>query len=267
MKLKVAIIDDEPLAREYLRSLLEHEDDIEIVAECVDGAEAIEAIRNNSLDLVFLDIQMPGQSGIEVIETIGVDRMPLVTFVTAFDSYALEAFNHHALDYLLKPFDEELFYASLTRARRRLVEKTNADLSMKLERFMTSYRGQTGPVGMSEVESTDGYIQRIPVKTGTRVELVPVAQIDWIEAADYYVILHVGSKSHLIRETMQWLEAKLNPAQFVRIHRGSIVQLDRIKELRSKETGDYVVRLSSGEELNMSRRRKQDLEKALGRPF
>lgn len=234
--LRVVIADDEPLARQRIEDLLAKEKGIEIAATAATGDEAVEAIRRVSPDLVFLDVQMPGKTGLEVVEAIGAEQMPLTIFITAYDQYALDAFDIAAVDYLVKPFDDERFAQSLQRARNRL---------RSLPR-----QGQ--------------YRERIPVESRGQVRVVPVARIDYITASGPYAELHVADKTYAVRQRMQTLEEQLDPAVFFRIHRSAIVRLDRIDTLLHRGGGDYALRLKDGTELDVSRGRREELEQRLG---
>lgn len=236
--LKALIVDDEHLARQRVRQLLERESDIELAGECENGVEAVEAIEAKHPDLVFLDIQMPELDGFGVIEQLGPKRMPATIFVTAFDRHALRAFEAHALDYLLKPFDAERFKAALERARRWL--QGDRDLA-RLEALVEQLR--------REQPHTDRFL----VKSEDRHVLVRAAQIQWIEAEDNYVRLHVEGTSHLLRQTMTGMLGRLDPRQFRRIHRSAIVNLDAIRELQPWSGGDHLVIMRDGTKLTLSR--------------
>jgi two-component system LytT family response regulator len=251
----VLIADDEPLARERLRTLLAREEWLEVVAECPNGPAAIESIGRLQPDLVFLDVQMPGATGFDVIEAVGAARMPLVVFVTAFDKYALRAFDVHALDYLLKPFDRERFQQALERARQQLERRTNGDLERRLLELV------------QDLKPSSQRLERFVVKSGGRVFFVRADEIDWIEAAGNYVKLHVGSDAHLFRETMNTLEAQLDPDVFYRIHRSHIVNIERVKELQPWFNGEYVVFLRNGTRLTLSRGYREKLQERIGRPL
>lgn len=200
--IRVVIVDDEPIAREGIRTQLLREPDVEIVAECGDGFEAVETIRELSPELLFLDVQMPGIDGFEVVRTIGVDAMPAVVFVTAYDKYALKAFEVNAVDYLLKPFDSERFQKAFQRARAQIQRRTAEAINEKLQALLESIRPQ------------ERYLERMVVKSAGRIFFLPVSEIDWIESADNYVTLHSGRESHLIRETLTSLEAKWTRRSF-----------------------------------------------------
>ena len=249
---RVLIADDEPLARERLRMLLAREEWVEIAGECHNGAEAVTAIQKLRPDLVFLDVQMPGATGFDVIEAVGVAHMPPVVFVTAYDRYALRAFDVHALDYLLKPFDRERFQQALARARQHLERKDAGDLERRLLELVQDLR------------SSPQRPERFVIKSGGRVFFVRTDEIDWIEAAGNYVKLHVGSEAHLLRETMNSLEAQLDPDTFYRIHRCHIVNIERVKELQPWFNGEYVVFLRSGTRLTLSRGYREKLQDRLG---
>jgi len=248
-KLKVVVADDEPLARERIRRLLEPQPDVQLVGEARDGAEALTAIHAFSPDLVFLDVQMPEMSGFEVIDAVGAERMPLVIFVTAYDQHALKAFEVRALDYLLKPFDDERFTRTLERARRQIARA--ADPAERLRPLVNGGRGD-GP-------RTD----RLVVKSGGRLVFLPTADIDWVEADGNYVRVHAGTSAHLIRETMTSIEGRLDPERFVRIHRSRIVNLERVQEVQPWVNGEYAVLLRSGTRLALSRGYRQKLQARL----
>ena len=249
---RVLIADDEPLARERLRMLLAQESEVTIVAECQDGTETIAAIQDLQPDLVFLDVQMPGATGFDVIEAIGPARMPPVVFVTAYDRYALRAFDVSALDYLLKPFDRERFQQALARARQQVRQQTHGELERRLLALVH---------GLQEPSQR---VDRFVVKAGGRVYFVRTDEIDWIEAAGNYVKLHVGGETHLMRETMAGIEAQLDPDTFFRIHRCHIVNIERVRELQPWFNGEYVVCLKTGTRLTLSRGYREKLQQRLG---
>jgi two-component system, LytTR family, response regulator len=259
MKIRTMIVDDEPLARERLRKLLSQEPDIEIVAECADGHEAIKAIRKDAPALVFLDVQMPEVDGFGVISALGGGPVPIIIFVTAYDKFALRAFEVHALDYLLKPFDRERFGKALDRARVQIQKRQTDHLDARLTSLLEELKGG------GEEEAPPKYLDRLAVKSEGRVILLKTDDIDWIEAADNYVSLHIGGESHLHRETMASLESKLPPDKFIRISRSSIVNIDRIRELQPLFHGDHVVILRSGTKLTLSRTYRDKLNQLLGK--
>lgn len=249
MKIRTLIVDDEPLARERIRTLLEGEADIEVVAECANGLEALAMIQSARPELLFLDVQMPELDGFEVLQHLAHAPIPALIFVTAYDQYALRAFEVHALDYLLKPFDRERFEMALHRARQQLQHATTGDLNQRLRLLL------------EELQRERQYLDRFVVKSGGRVFFLKVDEIDWIEAAANYVRLQVGRESHLLRETIKALEAKLDPAKFLRLSRSTIVNLDRIKELQPwSNNGEYVVILKTGARLTSSRGYRERLE-------
>lgn len=242
MTIRTLIVDDEPLAREKLRSFLESEPDIEILTECRDGREALLAIESEKPDLVFLDIQMPELGGFEVLENVEPENLPAVIFVTAFDQYALKAFEVHAVDYLLKPFDRDRLRQALDRARRERDRQELGEVQKQLRALLADIDTQKPQ-----------FAERLVVKSAGRVVFVKVADIDWVDAAGNYVKLHVGGEGHLLRETMSHLEERLDPRRFLRIHRSTIVNIERIKELQQQFHGDYLVVLKSGQRLTLSR--------------
>ena len=251
--IRTLIVDDEPLARERIRLLLEKEPDLEIVGECSDGHEALAAIRSRSPDLMFLDIQMPELDGFGLLAQLDPGRLPAIIFVTAFDQFALRAFEVHALDYLLKPFDSERFQAAVQRARQWIQRNQAGGLDQRLSALLADLKGVS--------KAPD----RLAVKSGGRVLLLRIEDIDWVEAADNYVNLHLGKESHLLRETMNALEARLASDRFLRISRSTIVNLDRIKELQPMFHGEYAVILRDGTRLTLSRSHREKLSLLLGK--
>jgi two-component system LytT family response regulator len=257
-KIRTLIVDDEPLARRNLRLLLEKDPQIEVVDECRNGREAVKAIHALSPDLIFLDIQMPEMDGFDVLEHVGPDQIQAIIFVTAFDQYALKAFDVHALDYLLKPFDDERFAHALRRAKAQIEAREINRLSKRLLALLDERESQRA----SSSHRRD-YLTRLMIKVSGRVVLLKVDEIDFIEADGNYAKLHVGRKAHLLREKMHDLEQRLDPARFVRIHRSVIVNLDRIKEMHPHFNGDYIVVLDDGRQLRLSRTRRENLEARL----
>jgi len=257
-KIKTLIVDDEPLARRSLRLLLEGDSQIEILGECRNGKEAVKAIETSRPDLIFLDIQMPEMDGFDVIEHVGAEHVQAVVFVTAFDQYALKAFEVHALDYLLKPYDDLRFSQALQRAKLQIESREISKVSKRLLALLEERESQK-----SVSTSSKPYLTRLMIKLASRVVLLKVDDIDWIEADGNYAKLHVGKKAHLLREKMHDLEAQLDPQRFVRIHRSIIVNLERIKELHPHFNGDYVVVLEDGRQLKLSRSRREQLEARL----
>jgi two-component system LytT family response regulator len=247
-KIRVLIVDDEPIARRGIVQQLKGEQEIEIVGECADGMEAVDAIKTKSPDLVFLDVQMPEMDGFEVIEAVGVERMPRVIFVTAYDQYTLRAFEVHALDYLLKPFDRDRFVNALNHAKSSL---QRGEFNRQLIRLLDDRLAARKP------------LERLVIKSGGRIYFLNVEEVDWIEAADNYVELHVGRESHLLRETISGLAARLDPARFLRIRHSTIVNIERVKELRPLFRGEYLIVLRDGTELTSSRRYRKNLDAIL----
>lgn len=259
--LRALIVDDEPLARAGIRVLLERDPEIEVVGECADGAAAVRAVLEKKPDLLLLDVQMPEMDGFQVLRALPEERLPVVIFITAYDQYALKAFEVHALDYLLKPFDDERFERALSRARAQLRRKQVGEVNRSLAALLASYAlpgDEPDPPGAAP------YLSRLVVKSGGRIIFLDVDEVDWIEAADYYVRLHAGGKSHLLRERMATLETKLDPARFARIHRSAIVNLDRVRELQPWFRGQHMVILKDGTRLTLSRGRRALLEARLG---
>ncbi|MFN2445488.1 MAG: LytR/AlgR family response regulator transcription factor [Vicinamibacterales bacterium] len=254
-KIRTMVVDDEPVARERMVSLLQQEQDIELVGECADGQQAINAIQANHPDLVFLDVQMPACDGFRIIQQVGADRMPAVVFVTAYDEYALRAFEVHAIDYLLKPFGRDRFQQTLQHAREHLERQRAGDLGRRLLALV------------HDLKPEPQKLDRLVVKSGGRVFFLRTDDIDWIEAAGNYVRLHLGEEAHLFRETMNNMEGRLDLHRFVRIHRSHIVNTDRIKELQPWFNGEYVVVLQNGTRLTLSRGYRERLQERLGKGF
>ena len=257
-KIKTLIVDDEPLARRNLRLLLEKDPQIEILDECRNGRDAVKAINTLSPDLIFLDIQMPEMDGFDVLEHVGPEHIQAIIFVTAFDQYALKAFDVHALDYLLKPFDDERFAHALRRAKSQIEAREINRLSKRLLALLEERESER-----KDSIQQKNYLTRLMIKVSGRVVLLKVEEIDFIEADGNYAKLHVGRKAHLLREKMHDLEGRLDPAKFVRIHRSIIVNLDRIKEMHPHFNGDYIVVLEDGRQLRLSRTRRENLEARL----
>lgn len=253
MTIRVVIVDDEDLARRGIRTRLERSGGAEVVAECRNGREAVDAIRRTSPDLVFLDVQMPGKNGFDVVQTIGSEFFPRVIFVTAHDRYAIRAFEIHAMDYLLKPIDDERFTLAFDRARQSLELERDGDLGRRLKSML-------GEAKSAESLPSD----RVVVRSGGRVVFVKISEIDWIEAAGDYITLHAGKKSWLMRETISAMESKLEPKGFARIHRSAMVNLERIAELRALDNGEFRVLLRDATELKMSRNYRHSLQRLIG---
>jgi two-component system, LytTR family, response regulator len=235
-KIRAVVVDDEPLARSSLKLLLRRDPDVELVGECKSGMEALAEIRRKRPELVFLDVQMPECDGFDVLEQLGSEMPPALVFVTAYDQYALRAFEAGALDYLLKPFDNARFERALNRAKERIEQR----------------------------RETPRKIERLAIKNAGQVLFQKISEIDWIEAADYYVCLHVGTKTHLLRRSMLDVDQELEQAAFCRIHRSAIVNLERVRQLEISEDGGTDVVLNSGTRLRLSRRYRKDLQARLG---
>jgi len=235
-KIRALVVDDEPLARSNLTVLLQHDPEVQLIGECGSGMDALAEIRDKKPDLVFLDVQMPECDGFDVLELLGKDQPAALVFVTAYDQYALRAFEAGALDYLLKPFDDARFERALRRAKERIA------------------------LG----KGTTGRPERLAVKSAGQIAFLKISEIDWIEAADYYACLHVGPRTHLLRRTLSELEQDLEPSAFCRIHRSAIVNLERVRGLELGEDGEYGVLLEHGTRLRLSRRYRKQLQARLG---
>jgi two-component system LytT family response regulator len=260
--LRVLIVDDEPLARQRLEDLLSQERGVEIVGTADTGDAAIEAIRDWKPDLVFLDVQMPGKTGLDVVREIGADAMPATIFVTAYDQHALKAFELAAVDYVVKPFDDERFEQAFRRARRMVELEEVGRLRSQLLAVLQGSASAPVPT-RADGKPTD-YLERIAVETKGQVRVVPVKQIDYIMASGPYAELYAGDKRYIIRERMQTLEERLDPNRFFRIHRSAIVRLDLIETLLRNPGGDYALQLRGGVRLKVSRSRFEELEKRMG---
>jgi len=255
MKLKTIIVDDEPLARERLRLLLSEDTQIDIVSECRNGNEAIRQLRSSPADLLFLDIQMPGTGGFEVIDAIGPAHMPPTVFVTAHHEFAVQAFAVQAIDYLTKPIEPARLDDTLTRVKRRIAENTAFLAQEQLADVLGALRGamEHGVRERTAMEKEKPYPERFLVRDGTKDVLVPVDDIQWIEAADYYACLHAGARRYMLRESMKQLEKVLDPARFARIHRSIVVRIDQVREIHRDGEAEYFVLLADGQRLKMSR--------------
>ncbi len=245
--IRTVIVDDEPLARARLRSLLKRDPDIEIIAECADGFEAIAALRATTADLLFLDIQMPEMDGFRVLEEVGLERLPVIVFVTAYDQHALRAFQVQALDYLLKPFDERRFRQMLERAKRQVNSSRSSGLQERLLALLDEWKSRSNA------------LDRVLVKSGGRITFLRAEEIDWLKSEGNYVRLHVGASSYLLRETISQMESQLDPRRFLRIHRSAIVNLDRVQEIQQLFHGEHRVILRDGTRLTLSRTYRERL--------
>ena len=251
-RIRALVVDDEPLAREMIREMLEDDSDVEIVAECANGREAIEAIKSNQPDVVFLDIQMPELGGFEVLESVERQAVPYVIFVTAYDQYAVRAFEVHAFDYLLKPFDRERFDAAWQRVKKQI----------KLHQ--TGERDRHILALLEELKSGPRHLERLVIKNGGRVFFLNVQDIYCIEAEGNYVRVYDNQKGYLLRETISSLEEQLDPKQFRRIHRSAIVKIDKIKEMQPWFHGEYRIIMENGKQLTLSRNYRSNFQGAVG---
>jgi two-component system LytT family response regulator len=256
-RIRTIVVDDEPLARQTLADLLRRDPDVEIVAECSDGRSALETIRREQPDLVFLDIEMPEKGGLEVAAELGEKAPPAVVFVTAYNSHAIRAFDLQAIDYVLKPFSDERFFASLERAKRRVRERRIADLASELAGSSETQSADGASTAPREVPTT---LERLLVRRGDRSMVVEISSVRWIESEDYYARLHTESGSHLIRKSMTSLEAQLDSRHFVRIHRRYIVRVEAITALRRLSRGAWVACIDDAKELRISRSRRRSIE-------
>ena len=252
--IRAILADDEPVARDLLRGMLASCPDVEVVAECADGEQAVQAIRQERPDVAFLDIRMPRLSGLEAAASLAADETPYIVFVTAFDDFAVRAFELHALDYLLKPFDESRLSRTVERVRESLKLSRAARTAERLDGFL----GQLERIGKS--------IERVAVKQGSETVILSLRDVAWIESEANYVRLHNDRGAHLLRSTLSGIASRLDPARFVQIHRGTIVNVERIERLSSCGRGDYRVVLRDGTELKLSRRFRSRLDPLLGGP-
>ncbi len=260
--LRAVIVDDEPLARRGLKLRLENSDDIELVAECSNGYEALHAVAEHRPDLMFLDIQMPGLSGFDVVRKLQGDTIPLVIFVTAFGQYALDAFEVHAIDYLLKPIDEE----RLTEAVQRAVEQQSFRFERGHKRQLLDLVANLTGESAVEIDQRllddntalmDQWPEKLTIKDGQEVHILPIEDIDWVDAAGDYMCIHSDSLTHIMRVTMKQLERVLNPAIFKRVHRSTIINVERVKKIRGAGNGEHLLTLQCGAELKVSRTYRQ----------
>jgi two-component system LytT family response regulator len=280
MTMRVLIVDDEPIARRRLSRLLKLEDDVEVVDEVGSGRDAVAAIRESKPDLVFLDVQMPDIDGFGVVAELGSEPLPAIIFVTAYNEYAVKAFDVNAIDYILKPFDPDRFRSAFARARTHLEQKSSAEAGRRIKALLEEVLGEEraqalaagagngnghGKAAPAAPAPRARHLDRLMVKHDGRVYFVKVSDVDWFEAAGNYVRVHVGRVSHLIRETMHGIESQLDPNQFARIHRAVIVNLDRIRELQPWFAGDYIVILRDGRQLKLSRTYREALQARMHR--
>jgi two-component system, LytTR family, response regulator len=253
--IRALIADDEVLARKFIRRMLKDDHDVEIVGECSNGKETVAMIRKQNPDLVFLDVQMPEMDGFAVLESIGVERLPEIIFATAYEQYAVRAFELHALDYLLKPFDQARFKDAIKHAKERLRSERQNEDRMQISALLES------------IKNKPQFVVRLMIKAGGRISFLSTAEINWIEADDKYVHLHTGKITPMVRQTLSAMEAQLDPAKFRRIHRSAIVNVDRIKELHPLFSGEHSILLEDGTKLTLSRNYKDKLFDLLGKPL
>lgn len=261
--LKTIIVDDEPLARKGLRLRLQKMDDLEIVKECSNGREALTAITELEPDLIFLDIQMPGLSGFDVIKELQPENVPLIIFVTAFDQYAVEAFEAQAVDYILKPIDEDRLFEAVERARNHASQEGAISDKQRLLELVISITGKSErsiAQLLKERVGVKGYPDKLAIKDGGEVTLVSTSEIDWVDAAGDYMCVHANDETHVMRVTMKELENQLDPASFQRVHRSTLVNLDRVTKVCSHMNGEYFLILSCGSSVKMSRSYKDKVK-------
>jgi len=252
---RVAIADDEPLARERLRAMLDGREGYTIVADCKDGTEAAEALACHDIDLLFLDVQMPGLDGFQILESADATSLPMIVFVTAFNDYALRAFDVSALDYLLKPFDRDRFEKTLARVEERLATRQAPGIQEDLRALIRGLATTALPA----------HVSRFPVRANGEIYFVRVEDVDWIDAEGNYVALHAAGRRHLVRDTIKSLETRLDPAKFVRVHRSAIINVDRLRKLQPYFHGEYVITLQDGTTLTSSRTYSEGLRALLER--
>lgn len=247
MKIRALIVDDEPLARQRIRLLTRDEPDLELIDECASGKDALAAIERDPPDLLFLDVQMPEMDGFELLRKLPRERLPVVIFTTAFDQHAVRAFEAHALDYLLKPFKPERFKAAVARAREHLANQQASSAARGLLDLLAARQG------LPAAPPVPNYLTRLTIKTDDRVVVIKTADIDSIDSAGNYVAVNIGKESHILRETLNALEAQLDPEKFLRVSRSVIVNLDRVKELQPMFKGEHIIVLQNGKRLAMTR--------------
>jgi two-component system, LytTR family, response regulator len=253
--IRTLVVDDEPLARARISELLSTDPDIQVIGECANGREAVAAMRQSRPDLVFLDVEMPEADGLTVLSEFAAADLPSIVFVTAYDQYAVRAFDFHAIDYLLKPFDKERFERALRRAKTSILTERSGEL------------GQRILSALDEIRTKPAFLERLVIKNNGHVFFLKAEEINWIEAEGNYVRIHTNKESHLLRDTISALEAQLNPGKFLRVHRSAIVNIDRIQELHSWFHGEYRIILNDGSQLTLSRTYRDRLTELLGRPL
>jgi two-component system LytT family response regulator len=252
-RIRALVIDDERLARNFILEMLREDEEVEIIGECLNGREAIDAIQTHAPDLIFLDVQMPEVGGFAVLEALAKEKMPFVIFVTAYDQYAVRAFEVNALDFLLKPFDRKRFKVAWQKAKARIQRERNELLDQRILSLLKGLKAE--PV----------YLERLVLKTNGRIFFLDTDEVDWIEAEGNYVSIHSGEKSYLLRDTISGLELQLDPKKFLRIHRSAIVRIEKIQELQPLFHGDYRVTMRNGTQLTLSRNYRDKLQEALGK--
>jgi len=271
MTIRTLIVDDEPLARRGLELRLREHTDISIVRQCANGREALAAIAEEAPDLIFLDIQMPGMSGLDLVAQVPQESMPMVVFVTAFDRYAINAFEAHALDYLLKPVDEARLAAALDRVRAQWQQQQALAQREQLMALLAEVKGNgeleadPGAAAVTQAAAAPRYARMLPIRTGRETIRLDVTTIDWIDAAGDYMCLHADGQTHVLRATMKELEEMLDPLVFQRVHRSTIVNLARVKSLRPHLNGECFLKLQSGQEVKLSRSFRDKVELLLDR--
>jgi two-component system, LytTR family, response regulator len=254
-RIKALIADDEALARKFIRGILKQDHEVELVGECSNGKDAVAMIRRHKPDVVFLDIQMPEMYGFKVLETLRLEHLPEIVFTTAYESYAIRAFELHALDYLLKPFDQVRFKAALKHVKERIHSQHLEDGRLQIGTLLESIKAQPA------------HLDRVVIKADGRITFLNTREIDWIEADDKYVHLHTREGSRMVRQTLSTMETQLDPKQFIRIHRSAIVNVERIKELQPLFSGEHSIHLENGTKLTLSRNYKDKLFELLGKPL
>ena len=252
-RLKLLIVDDEPLARERIREMLRADPQIEIIGDCSNGDDAIEVVKTSRPDLLLLDIQMPGTDGFGVLEALDPSEIPCIIFITAYDQYAVKAFEVYALDYLLKPFDRERFSKAIERAKQHVFKERNKSLT---DRVLAA---------LNEIKNKPEYLERLVIRTKGHIFFIKTEEIDWLEAEGNYVRLHSGKESYLLRDAISSLETQLDPKKFLRIHRSAIVNINRIQELQPWFHGEYRVILQDGVQLTLSRSYRDKLNELVGK--
>ena len=253
--IRALIADDEALARKFIRQMLRDDKEVEIVGECSNGKETVAMIRKQKPDVVFLDVQMPEMDGFAVLESIGLDRLPEIIFATAYEQYAIRAFELHALDYLLKPFDQARFKDAMKHAKERFRSRDQKEGRLQINALLKS------------IKNRPQYLERLVIKASGRITFLSTDEVNWIQADDKYVHLHTGTVSPMVRQTLSAMEAQLDPKKFRRVHRSAIVNVERIKELQPLFSGEHSILLEDGTKLTLSRNYKDKLFELLGKPL